>query len=479
MIRTRFAPSPTGKLHVGNARSALFNYLFTRHNKGINILRIEDTDQKRSTKESEKKLMNQLKWLGLDWDEGPEKDGSYGPYHQSKRLELYKKYAKKLIDMDKAYYCYCTDEELEAKREKAIKEGKPPVYDGHCRNLTEKQKKEYEKEGRKPAIRFKVDTEKDYKFDDLVHNQIKVEKGGVGDFVLLRSDNLPVYNFAVVIDDHLMGITHVLRGDDHLYNTLRQVMLYDTFGWERPKFAHLSMILAPDKSKLSKRAGVEYTFIEEFKEIGVLKDALNNYLALLGWSPEGEKEIMSMEEMVEEFEIERVSPSPAVFDIKKLKWMNGKYIRKISDEKYYELVRPFVEKYFQYEDEEEFKKAVDLIRDSLEVLDDVKKHLKGILKNKDEKYELNYSEEIMKKFENYNGKVIIKEFIKILEDRDSKYIDLKEVYSELQEKVEESGKALFQSLRIAVTGDEHGPDMIELFSALKRDEIIKRCKEII
>jgi len=346
-------------------------------------------------------------------------------------------------------------------------------------NLTEKQKKEYEKEGRQPAIRFKVDTEKDYKFDDFVHDQIKVEKGGVGDFVLLRSDNLPVYNFAVVIDDHLMGITHVLRGDDHLYNTLRQVMLYDTFGWERPKFAHLSMILAPDKSKLSKRAGVEYTFIEEFKEIGVLKDALNNYLALLGWSPEGEKEIMSMEEMVEEFEIERVSPSPAVFDFKKLKWMNGKYIRKISDKKYYELVRPFVEKYFQYEDEEEFKKAVDLIRDSLEVLDDVKKYLKGILKNKDGKYELNYSEEIMKKFENYNGKIITKEFIKILEDRDSKYIDLKEVYSELQEKVEESGKALFQSLRIAVTGDEHGPDMIELFSTIKRDEIIKRCKDII
>ncbi|TYB31539.1 MAG: glutamate--tRNA ligase [Candidatus Mcinerneyibacterium aminivorans] len=479
MIRTRFAPSPTGKLHVGGARTALFNYLFTKHHDGINVLRIEDTDKNRSTKESEKKLIKQLKWMGLDWDEGPDIGGPYGPYRQSERTELYKEYAEKLVEMDAAYYCYCTDEELEEKREKAKKEGKPPIYDGHCRNLTDEQIEKYKDEGRKPVIRFKVDKNKKYSFSDNIHGNIEIEEGGVGDFVLLRSDGLPVYNFAVVIDDHLMKITHVLRGDDHLYNTLRQVMIYDTFGWERPNFAHLSMILAPDKSKLSKRAGVKNTYVKEFKEDGYLTEALINFLALLGWSPDGEREILSKEEMIQEFTLDRVSPSAAVFDVKKLKWMNGKYIRNIDDKKYYELIRPFVDEYYYYENEMKFKKAADLIRDSIDTLSDSKEELKGILKNKDGEYDLEYSKKIREKFDEYNGKEIIEEFLKLLKKRDEKYIDLREVYKELQNRVDAGGKALFRSLRIPVLGKEHGFDMVELFSSIEREEIIRRCENFI
>ena len=479
MIRTRFAPSPTGKLHVGGARTALFNYLFTKHHDGINVLRIEDTDQDRSTKESEKKLLEQLKWLGLDWDEGPEIGGPHGPYRQSERTDLYREYAEKLVEMGAAYYCYCTDEELEKKREKAKKEGKPPIYDGHCRNLTDDQIQKYEDEGRKPVIRFKVDKNKEFSFYDRIHGEINIEEGGVGDFVLLRSDGLPVYNFAVVIDDHLMKITHVLRGDDHLYNTLRQVMIYDTFGWERPEFAHLSMILAPDRSKLSKRSGVKNTFVREFKDDGYLKEALINFLALLGWSPDGEREILSKEEMIEEFNLERVSPSAAVFDVKKLKWMNGKYIRNIDDEKYYSLVRHFIDEYYYYENEEKFKKAADLVRDSIDILSEVKEELKGILKNKDGEYDLEYSSEIKEKFKEYNGEKIIKEFLKLLRERDDKYIDLREVYKELQDNVDAGGKQLFRSLRIPVLGKEHGFDMVELFSSIERKEIIRRCENFI
>ncbi len=479
MIRTRFAPSPTGKLHVGGARTALFNYLFTKHHGGINVLRIEDTDQDRSTKESEKKLIEQLEWLGLDWDEGPGMGGPHGPYRQSERTEIYKEYAQKLVDMKAAYYCYCTDEELEEKREKAKKEGRPPIYDGHCRNLTDEQIKKYEEEGRKPVIRFKVDKTKEISFYDKIHGEINIEEGGVGDFVLLRSDGLPVYNFAVVIDDHLMKITHVLRGDDHLYNTLRQVMIYDTFGWERPEFAHLSMILAPDRSKLSKRSGVKNTFVKEFKEDGYLTEALINFLALLGWSPDGEREILSKEEMIEEFSLDRVSPSAAVFDVKKLKWMNGKYIRNIDDEKYYELVRPFIDEYYYYENEKKFRKAADLVRDSIDILSEVKDELKGILKNKDGEYDLEYSKEIRNKFNEYNGKEIIKEFLKLLKKRNEKYIDLREVYKKLQDKVDASGKELFRSLRIPVLGKEHGFDMVELFSSIEREEIIRRCESFI
>ena len=476
MVRVRFAPSPTGRLHVGNVRTALFNYLFARHNNGINILRIEDTDKERSTKESEKKLIELLKWLGLDWDEGVEKGGEYGPYHQSERMDIYKKYAEQLVKEGKAFYCYCTEAELQEKREKAIAEGRQPHYDGHCRHLTEEQRKAYEAEGRKPVIRFLVDETKDYHFKDLVHGDINIQRGGIGDFVLLRSDGLPVYNFACVIDDHLMKITHVLRGDDHLYNTLRQVMLYEAFGWDMPQFAHLSMILAPDKSKLSKRAGVKYTFIEEFKEAGFLKEALLNYLALLGWMPENEQEIMNMEEMIKYFTIERVSHSPAVFDFEKLKWMNGKYIREIDDELYYKYARPFVDKYFSYLNEDVYRRALSLGRKYLTTLDDVKDALKGLLPDKNGKYEVVYSDDMKAIFIELEGEALLRKFLEIVEAEDTNYIDYKETLTRLKKESGVKGKKLFMPLRIAITGQEHGPDMGEIFFVLSKEEIKRRVK---
>jgi nondiscriminating glutamyl-tRNA synthetase len=323
--RVRFAPSPTGMLHVGNARTALYNWLFARHTGGTFLLRVEDTDVERSEVRYEAQLIEDLRWLGLDWSEGPEIGGPYAPYRQSARLDIYEQHTKQLLDQGKAYRCFCTAEELEAERQVALREHRTQVYSGKCRALTPNEAMTRAAAGELFAVRLAV-PDVPLRFHDIVRGEVEFASEAVGDFILVRSSGIPVYNYVVTIDDALMRITHVIRGDDHISNTPRQVAIYQAFGWALPQFAHLSTILGSDRERLSKRHGA--TSVASFREMGILPEALANYLALLGWGAEGgTREIFTREELVKEFKLERVTPSPAVFDWDKLHWLNRQAIK--------------------------------------------------------------------------------------------------------------------------------------------------------
>ena len=333
-IRVRYAPSPTGHLHIGNARTALFNYLFARHNKGTFVLRIEDTDQKRNVAGGSESQMENLHWLGIDWDEGPDKGGAYGPYRQSERKDIYNKYIKQLIDEGKAYYSYKTEEELEEQREEQRAMGIAPHYTYEYEGMTAaeiaQKKEEAEKKGLKPVVRIHIPEMETYSWDDIVKGHLSFESDTIGgDFVIQKRDGMPTYNFAVVIDDHLMEITHVLRGDDHVSNTPKQLAVYEALGWEPPKFGHMTLIINSETGKkLSKRDESVLQFIEQYRDLGYLPDAMFNFITLLGWSPVGESEIFSQRELIKQFDPARLSNSPAAFDQKKLEWINNQYIKK-------------------------------------------------------------------------------------------------------------------------------------------------------
>lgn len=333
-IRVRYAPSPTGHLHIGNARTALFNYLFARHNKGTFVLRIEDTDQKRNVVGGSQSQMENLHWLGIDWDEGPDKGGAYGPYRQSERKDIYNKYIKQLIDEGKAYYSYKTEEELEEQREEQRAMGIAPHYTYEYEGMTAaeiaQKQEEAEKKGLKPVVRIHIPEMETYSWDDIVKGHLSFESDTIGgDFIIQKRDSMPTYNFAVVIDDHLMEITHVLRGDDHVSNTPKQLAVYEALGWQPPKFGHMTLIINSETGKkLSKRDESVLQFIEQYRDLGYLPDAMFNFITLLGWSPVGESEIFSQRELIKQFDPARLSNSPAAFDQKKLEWINNQYIKK-------------------------------------------------------------------------------------------------------------------------------------------------------
>jgi nondiscriminating glutamyl-tRNA synthetase len=327
-MRVRFAPSPTGQLHVGNARTALFNWLLARGSGGIFIVRIEDTDAERSTHESESAILDDLRWLGLDWDEGPDTGGAAGPYRQSERFHLYQSYAQELLAADAAYYCFCSAAQLEADRDDALAAGRPVRYAGTCRHLSREESAARIAGGEEPAIRFRVPEGADVVFEDLVRGEVRFGADVIGDPIILRADGTPAYNFAVVVDDALMEVTHVVRGEDHLSNTPRQILFYQALGFAPPQFAHLALVLGPDHSPLSKRHGA--TSVAEFRAKGYLPEALLNYLALLGWSPGDDAELLPIAELARRFSIERVGHSPGVFDEEKLAWVNRHYL-KIAD----------------------------------------------------------------------------------------------------------------------------------------------------
>jgi glutamyl-tRNA synthetase len=327
-IRVRFAPSPTGQLHVGNARTALFNWLFARGSGGTLVLRIEDTDFERSTKDAERAAIEDLRWLGLDWDEGVECGGAHGPYRQSERLHIYRAHAGELMGGDRAYHCFCTEEQLEMDRYRALRAGLPPKYVGRCRNLSRAEAERRIAGGESAVVRFRVPSSRDVAFDDIVRGEVRFSSDVIGDPVLLRSDGVPAYNFAVVVDDALMQITHVIRGEDHISNTPRQLLLYEAFGWTPPRFAHVSMVLGPDHSKLSKRHGA--VSVGEFRARGIVPAALANYLALLGWSPGAGEELLPIDELARRFRLEDVGKSAGVFDVEKLEWVNRHYLRQTA-----------------------------------------------------------------------------------------------------------------------------------------------------
>jgi len=374
-VRVRFAPSPTGQLHLGNARTALFNWLFARHAGGDFVLRIEDTDTARSTPESEAAILDDLRWLGLHWNEGPGVGGELGPYRQSERGEIYRREAARLLREGRAYPCYCSDEELDERREAARARGVEPHYDGRCRDLTDDERKAHEAEGRSPVLRVRG-PEHDVEIEDLVRGRVSFDRGMLGDFIILRSDGRPTYNFAVVVDDVLMRITHVIRAEDHLSNTLRQILLYEALGATPPAFAHVSMVIASDGSKLSKRHGA--ASVGDTRRDGYLPAGVVNYLAMLGWSHPEAKEILSREEMAEAFEIERVSSHPAAFDEQKLMWVNGHHIREDDIASLLEHARPFVAAAGLDADDPRLESMVELVRESTERLVDMPTELRPL-----------------------------------------------------------------------------------------------------
>jgi glutamyl-tRNA synthetase len=338
-MRVRFAPSPTGQLHVGNARTALFNWLLARGSGGTFILRIEDTDAERSTRESEAAIVRDLRWLGLDWDEGPDIGGSLGPYRQSERLHLYQSYAKELLAADGAYYCFCSTAQLDAERHEALAAGRPAHYAGTCRRLSRDQAAARMAAGERPAIRFRIPEERDVVFTDAVRGDVRFQTDVIGDPVIVRADGTPAYNFAVVVDDALMAVTHVIRGEDHISNTPRQLLLYEAIGFTPPIFAHLSLVMGPDHSPLSKRHGA--TSVAEFRSKGYLPEALVNYLALIGWSPGGGDELLPIDELARRFSLDAVGHSAGVFDEEKLAWANRHYLKTADRARLAELSLPY------------------------------------------------------------------------------------------------------------------------------------------
>jgi len=470
MVRLRFAPSPTGYLHVGGARTALFNFLYARRMKGKFILRIEDTDIERSEKEFEEGLINALKWLGLEWDEGPDVGGEYGPYRQSERLEIYHKYANRLIEEDKAYEVYAYPEEIEKLREELLAKRKAPHY---TREMLEKfttpeRKKEYEEKGLKPAIYFSM-PRKEYVLNDIVKGEVTFKEGTVGDFAIIRSNGVPIYNFACVIDDYLMKITHVIRGDDHLSNTVKQIALYEALGWEIPQFGHVSMILGPDAKKLSKRHGA--TSVEEFRERGYLPQAVVNFLALLGWShPEG-KEIMTMEEMISVFSLDRLGKNPAIFDPKKLKWMNAEHFRNLDEEGILKVSKPYLMKFVSEEeidkDKKWFVRLLNAIKDRVEELIDIP-HLIEFFFIEPE-VNISLSEEVKEVY-----KKLIEEINKIEEWNEQK---IYQAFKNAMKGSKVKGKEFYMNLRIVLTGREEGPELIDIVYLLGKQKLISRLQK--
>jgi nondiscriminating glutamyl-tRNA synthetase len=477
-VRVRFAPSPTGPFHIGGARSALFNWLFARHSKGQFLIRIEDTDLQRSSRESEENIKNSLRWLGLDWDEGIDVGGSHGPYRQTERLDIYHQAVQKLIDEGKAYYCYCTEEEIEQDRKKQLAEGKTPVYNGHCRHLTEEQIQKYRAEGRKPVVRLRVPSGIPIEFDDMVRGHVTFDSSGVGDFIIVKSDGIPVYNFAVVVDDASMEITHVIRAEEHLSNTPRQIMIYRALGYDIPVFGHISLILGEDHKKMSKRHGA--TSVEEYKRMGYLPDAVVNYLALLGWSPKDEQEIFSRDELIREFSMDRVSSNDAVFDIEKLNWINFHYMKELSPGALLDLTLPFivqagyVSEPISNEKRKWLERAVWCVRDHLYYGAQAAENIDVFFRDVPEVTE----EELLQMMHEESSPVILRAFADAVRGMDSFDEDsIKTVFKGVMKAAGIKGKYAFMPVRIALTGSMHGPDMYCLISLLGKEKVLERLEK--
>lgn len=475
-VRVRIAPSPSGNLHIGTARTALFNYLFAKKNNGKYVLRIEDTDLDRSSQAYIQNIYDSLKALGLNWDEGPDVGGPYGPYQQSERFDIYPKYAQKLIDAGYAYECFCTQEELDAEKQESIKNKKPHVYSGRCRHLSEEEKAKLRAEGRKPSIRFHVPESGETKFTDMVKGDLKFDNSLIGDFVIMKSNGTPTYNFAVVIDDMEMKISHIIRGEDHISNTAKQILIYEALGAEIPQFGHLGMILAPDRSKLSKRHGA--TAVSEFVEKGYLTEALLNFVALLGWSPSDGHEIKSLDEIIADFRINEVSSSNSIFEYDKLNWMNGQYIKKMDIKKLANLARPFLSMYDLSEmSEENYERMIEVTREPITILSDLVNDVKYFF-GQDAQIEPDVQTKIL---DSEDGQKVLRYVVDNELDKwdfeDSE--KLHEQLADLRAYFKEQGikpKETMWAIRAAVTGRTHGADMVAILQILGKERSVRRIK---
>jgi len=471
-VRVRFAPSPTGLLHIGNARTAVFNFLYARHHDGTFILRIEDTDVERSTEASMDRIIEDLRWLGIPWDEGPDCDGPDGPYRQSQRLSLYADFAQRLLDGGRVYKCFYTPERLEALRKEQLSKGKMPRYDGRCRSLSREEAIRMESEGQRPVLRFRVERGT-LSFEDLIHGRMNFNPNDIGDFILVRSDGIAAYNFACVIDDHLMRVSHVIRGEDHLSNTPRQIMIYQVFGWEPPVFAHHPLILGPDRTPLSKRHGA--TAVSQYREDGFLPEALLNYLVLLGWTPPTGEEILPLERIVGDFSLQAISKSAPVHNLKKLEWLNSSYIRAEGDEELAGKLVPYLRKAgipAEQIDQRQLVRMAGVLKDNLVILSDLTQYV-GIFY--DEKFSFDdTARSILLDPKNQETLRLILPIMEGLPELEQD--DQHPLLSLLGEKTGRKGKALYAPLRAAVTGKTKGPELARTLPILGRDRIITRLK---
>jgi glutamyl-tRNA synthetase/nondiscriminating glutamyl-tRNA synthetase len=506
-IRTRFAPSPSGFLHVGGARTALFNYLYAKAKGGKFLIRIEDTDQERSTEASMKIILDSLKWLGLNWDEGPEVGGELGPYKQSERIEIYKKYTEQLLSENKAYRCFCTTDELEAKKKQAEAMGIANIYDGTCSNLTEKEIQSNIDSGKSFSIRFRTPP-KNLIVDDIIQGKVKFDTKLIGDFIIVKSDSFPSYNYAVVIDDYLMKITHVIRGVGHLSNTPRQVLIHDAFGFNLPSYAHVSEIVGADGKKLSKRAGA--TSILAFRDLGYSPETFRNYMALLGWSPEDGVEYLP-EKLDKIFDIERCSKSPSLFDVfkkqkeeekekvdfnslpltsladqlnpkSKLNWLSNKYIRDSSIEDLCKQLIPFIENEKSIPNEvknpsnQELQAILSSIRVYLDRLSQAPEYISEFFNN-DIQFENEEAKSILSTEQSKKVVSVFKTKIESLDPKNSE--EYKSIFEQVATETSEKGKNLFMPIRVSTTGKVHGLELPVLFSLLGKDKIIYRINSIL
>ena len=471
-VRVRFAPAPTGLLHIGNGRTALFNYLFARKEKGTFILRIEDTDAERSTDASIEAILQDLRWLGIFWEEGPDEGGQKGPYRQSQRLSLYRDDAEKLLGKGKVYKCFCSPERLESLRKDQLSRGMMPKYDGRCRPLSEGEISKMDSEGLRPVLRFRVDKGM-VVFEDLIHGRMNFDSDGIGDFIIVRSDGMAAYNFACVIDDHSMQISHVIRGEDHLSNTPRQILVYRALGWQPPVFAHHPLILGPDRSPLSKRHGA--TAVSQYREEGFLPEALLNYLVLLGWtSPSGE-EILSLEEIVEAFSLSGLSRNAPTHSRKKLEWINSHYIRKTDKDRITQYLLPYLEKggiAVNQLDEKYLTQICVLLKENLFILSQVEEYL-GIFF--DEKFFL--EEEAKTVLVSPQNREVLQTVLKVLEGLTEMEGDSgSSLLAQFEEKTGRKGKSLYGLLRAGITGKMKGPELVKILPLLGKERMIKRLK---
>ncbi len=474
-VRLRYAPSPTGHLHIGGARTALFNYLFAKHAGGTFILRIEDTDIERNVDRAAEEFAANLRWLGISWDEGAFVGGDYGPYVCTKRLDIYKEYVEKLLAQGLAYRCYCSAEELQQERETQLQTGSMVQYSGSCSHLTEEQRRAFEDEGRTPVIRFRVPSHT-VSFNDMIRGTLSFESSSVGgDFVIVKSNGIPAYNFACTVDDHLMQISHVIRGEEHISNTPRQLYIYEAFGWEPPIFGHVSLILGEDGKKLSKRDESIVQFIEQYREMGYLPDALFNFLALLGWSPGGKEEILTKQQLIESFEFDRVSKSGAFFDSVRLAWMNGHYLKEMSAEDLSVLVEPYIRSYV--EGKEWFTKEwliefTSLFKDKITCLSEIPAI--GLMFLVDQ---VAPDEEAKSSLSLPHVADLLQVFIEQARVVDEWTPDgMKALVKAVQTASNVKGKDLFMPLRAAITGQLHGPDLNRSLVLLGKERVIKRAQ---
>lgn len=478
-VRVRFAPSPTGYLHVGGARTALYNYLYAKKTNGIFVLRIEDTDLERSTDEALKMQVGDLKWLGLNWDEGPGHNeisheiGKYGPYRQSQRTVIYKKCADELLEKGRAFYCFCSEEELNQKKEKAQSEGASLHYDGTCREVSLSQAKERLAKGEKAVVRFNVGEPRDYKLNDLIRGEVVFPSSMVGDFVILRSDGMPVYNFCCVVDDALMEINHVLRAEEHLSNTLRQMMLYEALNKPMPIFGHLSIILGPDKQKLSKRHGA--TSVNEYARLGFLPEAMKNFIALLGWSSPSGKEIMTEQELISEFGLDRFISSPAVFDEVKLRWFNANHIKMLDHKDLWQRLQPFFQEAgLHFEGDSLWvDRALSLLKTRMETLRDAIELFRPL---SDSAFTITSEGQETLGWEGAKATIAKwKELVAKFPNDFMEEADFVNLQNQVKDECNVKGKFLFMPIRVAVIGKPHGAELAQLVPLLSKKSLIERA----